>query len=90
LFANLLNTVCQFVKQRPLNLLANKYLLKKFGSLFVFYNKYCEKVVQREKKTGRLKNLLPFQPGFEIFLLKRAQIFSLYQREKKNLEISQI
>jgi len=37
---NLLNIVCQFVKQRPLNLLANKYLLKKLGASSFFVKKF--------------------------------------------------
>jgi len=60
-----------FCEKATAKLLINLSGLK-FGSLFVFYNKYCEKVVQREKKTGRLKNLLPFQPGFEFFIKKKG------------------
>jgi len=61
-------------------------LLKKLGAS-LFFNKYCEKVVQREKKTGRLKNLLPFQPGF---VKKRPKFLSLPKRENSWREISQI
>jgi len=53
--------------------------LKKLGGRFVFYKKYCEKTLQREKKTGRLKNLLPFQPQF---VKKCLNFLSLPKREK--------